>query len=156
MAQKAHWGSKASCDKLAFGHCRDCPDKSLVSLCFCKHTEKRYRDVSGLLLALACLFRAEEDRWSFSNVEQSLYPVALPYNFRTLYTLGWFYFSFSYLLPTPTSWKSFKNMEGWFELAYKIQQLCNQTFWSRTLPEFNIFNDYSGILLYICHNIERF
>lgn len=87
LAQKVPWRSKASFHELAFGHCRDFPDKSLGTPCFFKHTGK---NMSGLLLALACLFRTKENRRSFSNVEQSWYPMALPY-FRTLYVVGWYY-----------------------------------------------------------------
>lgn len=130
LPQKAHWGSEASFHELALDVAEISPTKALACCGFCKHIRKSCKNMSGLLLALACVFRTKENWWSFSNVEQSWYPMALPYHFRTLRMLWWFYAS--YPLPPPEipsrTWRAGLNQN----IKYSnFSRLCNQIFWAR-------------------------
>lgn len=154
LAQDVYWESKASFHELAFGPCRDFPDKSLSMLHFLKHTRKSFKDVSSLLLALSCLFRAKERRWSFNNLEQFWYPMSLPYHFRTLYRPGWFYifYDFPEILQERVGlvWISMENTEAFLDFVTKFFEP------GKTKSETkNICNDCSGILMYRFHTWGR-
>lgn len=74
LAQEVYWESKELLHELAFGHCRDFPGKSLAMLLFWKHKTKSFKDVSGLLLALAFPGQKREDEasvtWKNSGILQ--------------------------------------------------------------------------------------
>lgn len=74
LAQEVYWEGKALFHELAFGHCRDFPDKSLAMLLFWKHMRKSFKDVSSLLLALTCPGQKREEEasvtWKNSGILQ--------------------------------------------------------------------------------------
>lgn len=74
LAQEVYWEGKALFHELAFGHCRDFPDKSLAMLLFWKHMRKSFKDVSSLLLALTYPGQKREEEasvtWKNSGILQ--------------------------------------------------------------------------------------
>lgn len=127
LAQEVYWETKASFHELAFGPCRDFPDKSLVMLHFWIQTRKSFKGVQSF----ACFvlsFRAKERRWSFSNLEQFWYPMGLPYHFRD-FLQAWVIL---YLLPLPgntsRTCRARLNQQGKYRT---FSRLCNQIFWAR-------------------------
>lgn len=146
-------GKQVSFHERAFRHCRDFPDKSLGVLCFYKHTRKSWKDMSSLLLGLACLTTTKENR---CNVEQSWYPTALPYCFKlsTCFVV--------FMPPThlPSQNPSGTRRAGWNQhIKYKnFSRLHNQIFWARKKKKKNIFYEHSGIpsCIFSTPEVERF
>lgn len=126
--------------------------RAMACCIFGNITRKSFKDVSSLLLALPCLFRAKERRWSFNNLEQFWYPMALPYNFRTLYRLGGFctFYHFLEIFQEHVEliWISMEKTETSLDFATKFFETGKKT--PQKTPK-NICKDCNGLLVYLFH-----